>query len=108
MAELTRTLPASWYCNKSLYQMERRAVFLKVRSIPRLRSRYRYTQISSQSWYLLGPVTRFQNVGEHVEYEIAQQPIYAVRTSGDALNPTAEELKVFCAKSVCYGYLSSY
>lgn len=30
MAELTRTLPASWYCNEPLYQMERKAVFLKV------------------------------------------------------------------------------
>lgn len=30
MTELTRTLPASWYCNESLYQMERRAVFVKV------------------------------------------------------------------------------
>lgn len=39
-------------------------------------------------------------MGEHVDYEVAQQPIYAVRTSGDTLNPTAEELKVFCAKTV--------
>lgn len=53
-----------------------------------------------QSWYLLGPVTRFQIVGEHHDYEFAQQPIYAVRTSGDTLNPTAEELKVFHAKTV--------
>ncbi|KAJ5757359.1 uncharacterized protein N7511_006053 [Penicillium nucicola] len=80
MSELTCTLPASWYCSKSLYQMERRAVFLK-------------------SWYLLGPVTRFQKVGEHVQYEIAQQSISAVRTSGDGLNPTFEELTVVCAKT---------
>ena len=31
MSELARTLPASWYCNAPLYQMERRAVFMKVR-----------------------------------------------------------------------------
>lgn len=80
MTELTRTLPASWYCNESLYQMERRAVFVK-------------------SWYLLGPVTRFQVVGEQVDYEVAQHPIYAVRTFGDDLNPTADELKVFSAKT---------
>ncbi|KAJ5248858.1 hypothetical protein N7468_000309 [Penicillium chermesinum] len=80
MSKLARTLPASWYCNESLYQMERRAVFQK-------------------SWYLLGPVTKFQKVGEHVDYEIAQQPIYAIRTGGDSLNPTAAELKVFCAKT---------
>ena len=30
MVELTRTLPASWYCSSPLYQLERRAVFLKV------------------------------------------------------------------------------
>lgn len=53
-----------------------------------------------QSWYLLGPVTRFQVVGEHVPYEVAQQPISAVRTSGEASNPVAEELKVVCAKTV--------
>lgn len=40
MTELTRTLPASWYCNDSLYQMERRAVFLKVSSVPRLEPIY--------------------------------------------------------------------
>ncbi|KAJ5127694.1 hypothetical protein N7448_008473 [Penicillium atrosanguineum] len=80
MTELSRTLPASWYTNESLYQMERKAVFNK-------------------SWYLLGPVTKFQTVGEHYEYEHAQQPIYVVRTSGDALNPTAEELKVFHSKT---------
>lgn len=30
MSELMRTLPASWYCSPPLYQLERRAVFLKV------------------------------------------------------------------------------
>ena len=53
-----------------------------------------------QSWYLLGPVTRFQVVGEHVPYEVAQQPISAVRTSGETLNPVAEELKVVCTRTV--------
>ncbi|KAI2726545.1 hypothetical protein CBS147354_4260 [Penicillium roqueforti] len=80
MSELVRTLPASWYCSQPLYQMERRAVFLK-------------------SWYLLGPVTRFQVVGEHVSYEIAQRSVSAVRTSGETLNPVDEELKVVCAKT---------
>jgi hypothetical protein len=51
---------------------------------------------------LLGPVTRFQKVGEHVDYEIAQQSIYAVRLSGEALNPIADELKVFNVKTVRY------
>lgn len=45
-------------------------------------------------------MTRFQVVGEQVDYEVAQHPIYAVRTSGDDLNPTADELKVFSVKTV--------
>jgi hypothetical protein len=46
-----RTLPASWYKSLPLHQLERRAVFLK-------------------SWYLLGPVVKFQNQ-EPVDYEFA-------------------------------------
>ena len=49
---------------------------------------------------MLGPVTKFQKVGEHVDYEIAQQPIYAIRTGGDGLNPSADEVKVYSAKTV--------
>lgn len=64
MVGLTRTLPASWYRSLPLLQLERRAVFLK-------------------SWYLLGPVTRFQLIGERVCYEIAQVKLIAVRTSSD-------------------------
>lgn len=60
-----------------------------------------------KSWYLLGTVTKFQKVGEHYEFEHAQQPIYVVRTSGDALNPTAEELKVFHSKTVREGNISA-
>ncbi|KKK23596.1 hypothetical protein ARAM_007258 [Aspergillus rambellii] len=74
MAELARTLPASWYCSLPLYQLEKRAVFLK-------------------AWYLLGPVTRFRNVGEIVNYEIAQQPILAVRGFDEAALPTFKEIK---------------
>ncbi|KAL2871362.1 aromatic ring-hydroxylating oxygenase subunit alpha [Aspergillus lucknowensis] len=78
MVELARTLPASWYCSPPLYQLERRAVFLK-------------------SWYLLGPLTRFKNVGETVSYEVGQQPVSAVRSCGEADLPVAEEIKVVCA-----------
>ncbi|KAH8594019.1 hypothetical protein B0O99DRAFT_460316, partial [Bisporella sp. PMI_857] len=53
MVALTRTLPASWFCSPALYQVERRAVFLK-------------------SWYFLGPVTRFKGSTEPIIYEIAQ------------------------------------
>jgi hypothetical protein len=52
MAQLTKTLPASWYTSPDVYQLERRAVFLK-------------------SWYFLGPVTRFVD-NEKVPYEVAQ------------------------------------
>ncbi|KAK3216120.1 hypothetical protein GRF29_8g2193075, partial [Pseudopithomyces chartarum] len=64
MAPLTRTLPASWYCSSPLYQLERRAVFLK-------------------SWYLLGPLTRFHTVGEEIDYEMAGVPLSACRMSED-------------------------
>ncbi|KAG9240516.1 hypothetical protein BJ878DRAFT_537083 [Calycina marina] len=53
MSSLTRTLPASWFCNPAMYQLERRAVFFK-------------------SWHFLGPVTRFQDRSSPVVYEIAQ------------------------------------
>ncbi|KAF7616592.1 hypothetical protein AFLA_004651 [Aspergillus flavus NRRL3357] len=80
MPELARTLPASWYCSLPLYQLERRAVFMK-------------------SWYLLGPVTKFQNVGEKNEYEIAQQPILAFRASGSSPLPEPGEFQVICGKT---------
>ena len=49
--EGSKTLPASWYCSKNLYELERRAVFLR-------------------SWYLLGPIVRFEKEKE-VDHEIA-------------------------------------
>ncbi|GAB1206965.1 hypothetical protein APSETT445_005668 [Aspergillus pseudonomiae] len=51
------------------------------------------------SWYLLGPVTKFQNVGEKIEYEIAQQPILAFRVSGTSPLPEPGEFQVVCAKT---------
>ncbi|PYH82249.1 hypothetical protein BO82DRAFT_353812 [Aspergillus uvarum CBS 121591] len=85
MPELHRTLPASWYRSQGLYQLERRAVFLK-------------------SWYLLGPVTRFREVGAKVEYEIAQRPLVAFRCSGDGPYPDAEEIQVQCAETVNFDF----
>ncbi|KAK2751839.1 hypothetical protein FQN55_009282 [Onygenales sp. PD_40] len=75
MAELQRTLPASWYRSVPLYQLERRAVFLK-------------------AWYLLGPVTRFHEVDTKVHYEIAQEHIFVQRCSGTSDLPTSNELRV--------------
>ncbi|KAF2723001.1 hypothetical protein K431DRAFT_311394 [Polychaeton citri CBS 116435] len=54
---LPRTLPASWYCNPQLYQLERRAVFLK-------------------AWYLLGPVVKFADSKEF-QYEFAGVTLHA-------------------------------
>ncbi|KAF1982120.1 Bet v1-like protein [Aulographum hederae CBS 113979] len=64
MDSLPRTLPSSWYRSAPLYQLERRGVFLK-------------------AWYLLGPVTRFEIVGEGVDYEIAGVKLVARRTSDE-------------------------
>ncbi|KAK7999515.1 hypothetical protein PG990_012115 [Apiospora arundinis] len=51
MAGLQKTLPASWYCSKPIYELERQSVFL-------------------QAWYLLGPVTRYADE-KKVQYELA-------------------------------------
>lgn len=45
-------------------------------------------------------MTRFQKIEERVDYEIAQESVYAIRLAGETLNPVAEELKVFHAKTV--------
>lgn len=65
METLARTLPASWFRSPALYQLERRAVFLK-------------------SWHLLGPVTRF--LKEPVSYEIAQVKLWVKNEGLGALN----------------------
>lgn len=59
-----------------------------------------------QSWYLLGPVTRFLTVGEEVHYEIAQKKICAVRTSAGTDFPGIEDIKVICVETVS-GFLHS-
>ncbi|KAK7987157.1 hypothetical protein PG988_002145 [Apiospora saccharicola] len=51
MAGLQKTLPASWYCSKPIYELERQAVFL-------------------QAWYILGPITRYADE-TRVQYELA-------------------------------------
>ncbi|KAF2084321.1 Bet v1-like protein [Saccharata proteae CBS 121410] len=74
---LPATLPASWYTVPELYDLERRAVFFK-------------------SWYLLGPVTRFQ-VNHPVDYEIAQVHLHVTRTDDGKIkvfaNKTGQELR---------------
>jgi len=83
MTTVPKTLPASWYCDPKLLQLERRAVFLK-------------------SWFFLGAVTKFQP-GQDIHYEIAQILIY-VRAKG---NGPEKEVKVFDEASVCPSILHS-
>jgi len=47
---------------------------------------------SGQSWYLLGPVTRFRNVGKEVDYEIAQIRLTVRRNSEEV-----RDIKVYAA-----------
>ena len=47
---------------------------------------------SEQSWYLLGPLTRFRNVGEEVDYEIAQIRLTVRRNSEEV-----RDIKVYAA-----------
>ncbi|KAI1343238.1 hypothetical protein F5Y15DRAFT_228411 [Xylariaceae sp. FL0016] len=63
MGPMLKTLPASWYCSRPLYELEQRAVFLK-------------------SWYLLGPVTKFLN-GDTVNYEFAGVQLVVERWEDD-------------------------
>ncbi|KAM5352819.1 hypothetical protein ACJ41O_005541 [Fusarium nematophilum] len=63
-ATLPTTLPASWYTSKAIYDLERRAVFLKV-------------------WILLGGVARWPDVGENYSYDMAQVKFTVRRNSPD-------------------------
>jgi len=64
-----RTLPASWYTSAPLYQLEKRAVFLK-------------------AWYLLGPIVKFPP-GTTTAYEFAGVQLTVSRPS-TATAPTLE------------------
>ncbi|KAG0644982.1 Carnitine monooxygenase alpha subunit [Hyphodiscus hymeniophilus] len=75
MESLTRTLPASWFCSPPLYQLERRAVFLK-------------------SWHLLGPVTRFQDRSKSLLYEIAQITLIVENNSPESAGIGIEGITV--------------
>ena len=64
--------------------------------------------IFDESWYLLGPVTRFQTIGHKVEYEVGQQPISASRVSGETTFPGPEDIEVVCTDTVCALVRDSY
>jgi hypothetical protein len=117
MALFTKTLPSSWYCSAPLYQLERRAVFLKVRPVTSRKVR-KIGAKNQQAWYLLGPVTRFEAVGEKVEYEVAQVHLTAMRMSdasqdikvfkGDTVRPTALHTPKKATQDFQDGELKSY
>lgn len=71
MAGQTRTLPASWYRSKPLYELEQRAIFSKVSLASECSIRVTDAELCvHQAWYLLGPVTRFKDE-DRVAYEMA-------------------------------------
>ncbi|KAI9733293.1 MAG: hypothetical protein M1834_003377 [Cirrosporium novae-zelandiae] len=74
MSPLNKTLPASWYTSSPLYQLEKRSVF-------------------SQSWYLLGPITRFINE-DNVQYELAQVRLHVCKDTSLPQEPLPRALKV--------------
>jgi phenylpropionate dioxygenase-like ring-hydroxylating dioxygenase large terminal subunit len=60
------TIPASWYLNSELAELERQTVF-------------------SQSWQLAGRIEQVGKPGEYVTCEIAGEPIVIVRGTDDVL-----------------------
>ncbi|KAK5100507.1 hypothetical protein LTS08_005258 [Lithohypha guttulata] len=66
--EVLRTLPASWFTNQNVYDMEKRAVFEK-------------------SWFLLGPVVRFAEETS-VDYEFAGIALHVQKAGEDNFHVT--------------------
>jgi hypothetical protein len=50
--DLSTSLPAKFYCSPEIYQLERRAIF-------------------SKRWFLVSHASRYHNVGDYVQYEMA-------------------------------------
>jgi len=63
-----RTLPASWFVNQNVLDIEKRGVFLK-------------------AWYLLGPTLRFAKEND-VEYEFAGVVVHVHRSPGNEFHIT--------------------
>lgn len=69
------TLPASWFTSSPLYQLERRAVFLK-------------------AWYLVGSVVKF-TPGEPVDYEFAGVSIAILKHENGEIAATGPNGETF-------------
>ena len=84
-----KTLPASWYTSKPLYQLERRAVFLK-------------------AWYLVGPAVKFAP-GAPVDYEFSGIKISIHRDGEEikATSSTGESLRTHTTQTgLCFATIS--
>lgn len=53
------TLPASWFRENSIYELERRAIF-------------------STKWILVSHKSRFENPGQYVRYDMAGYPFFII------------------------------
>jgi hypothetical protein len=96
MDSLARTLPASWFCSPALYQVERRAVFLKVDPTTSVL----WQSNTNQSWHLLGPVTRFQSRSKPVIYEIAQVTLVVENKSPESVEVDCDGIVVHAQDEV--------
>ena len=67
LSSLELTLPASWYSTKSMYELERRAVFAK-------------------HWLLATHESRISKPGEYVSYTIAGYPFFLIRGRDGKIN----------------------
>ncbi len=61
--EQASTIPASWYTEPGVYDLERRTVF-------------------ARSWQMVGRLDQLGKPGQYVTSEIAGEPIVVVRGSG--------------------------
>ena len=64
---LSSTLPASWYSTKSIFDLERRAIF-------------------SRHWLLVSHELRFGGIGSYASYTIAGFPVLIIRDREATLN----------------------
>ena len=87
-----KTLPASWYNSSPLYQLERRAVFLK-------------------AWYLVGPIVKFEE-NKPVDYEFSGISLTVVKDADSdtitATTSTGQSLRTHTTPTgLCFTTISS-
>ncbi|APJ04773.1 aromatic ring-hydroxylating oxygenase subunit alpha [Silvanigrella aquatica] len=60
MSPFTKTIPASWYYDPHIYEMERKSIF-------------------SSEWIYIGEENDFKNSGDYIKYEMAGYPLFLVK-----------------------------